>query len=161
MTHATISFKAELSERLGAPDGATPPADSLSGSLRVILELLLNAAQHLAAPQRCCSRGAPGAPSRLHCERTGSNLENLSATEDAPCAALQLLCGRRERQTKCASVKCFSVKPHAGKGTPLYYSLLRVRLNRERALSCSALCLERAPSQNHLPESFRIALCTT
>ena len=47
MTHATISFKAELSERLGAPDGATPPADSLSGSLRVILELLLNAAQHL------------------------------------------------------------------------------------------------------------------
>ena len=47
MTHATISFKAELSERLGAPDGATPPADILSGSLRVILELLLNAAQHL------------------------------------------------------------------------------------------------------------------
>ena len=129
MTHATISFKAELSERLGAPDGATPPADSLSGSLRVILELLLNAAQHLAAPQRCCSRGAPGAPSRLHCERTGSNLENLSATPVAPCAALQLLGGRRERQTKCASVKCFSVKLVGTRVTPLYsHSLLRVAM---------------------------------
>ena len=112
MTYASYSFQGEQPDQLGAPDGATPPADSLSGSLRVILELLLNAAQHLAAPQRCCSRGAPGAPSRLHCERTGSNLENLSATLHAPCAALQLLGGRRERQTKCASVKCFRVKPH-------------------------------------------------
>ena len=50
MTYASYSFQGEQPDRLGAPDGATPPADSLSGSLRVILELLLNAAQHLAAP---------------------------------------------------------------------------------------------------------------
>ena len=82
--------------------------------------------------QSRCSIQVPGAPSRLHCERTGSNLENLSATSTAPCAALQLLGGRRERQTKCASVKCFGVKLVGTRVTPLYGYVFGVRHDARR-----------------------------
>ena len=42
MTHATISFKDELAERLGVPHRATPPANFFADSRSVILEVMLS-----------------------------------------------------------------------------------------------------------------------